>query len=139
MPEKLKPCPFCGGEARVSDAGTFVICVGCDVRMPLGSAAMEAARNEVKYKPSLEAWNRRTKQAGWIKTSEQMPEAYNPVLLYHRLYKEICIGYWRARTGLWWIFNYGAYSDKDVITHWMPLPELPEEVEERNHLSKLSE
>lgn len=126
MTEILKPCPFCGGEAHISKMGYphWIYCKNCGARVH-GRVVGEREGE----KASIEAWNRRTEQAGWIKTSEQMPIAYNPILLYHRLYKEICIGYWRALTGLWWVFNYGVYSDEDVITHWMPLPELPEEEE----------
>lgn len=53
MMEKLKPCPFCGGEAKVMDRGFphWVYCTKCYAKVHGGT------RDE---KDSIEAWNRRT-------------------------------------------------------------------------------
>ena len=56
MPEKLKPCPFCGGEAeivRTDNYGTFkffATCLVCGAEMPRVSRTMTQAAG---------AWNRR--------------------------------------------------------------------------------
>ena len=57
MAEKLKPCPFCGGEARMvlqhNDDGTwvryYVCCYAC------GSKTKEYKAHEIAHR----AWNRR--------------------------------------------------------------------------------
>ena len=72
MPEiKLKPCPFCGGEAItdisvtrgniIDSIGFDVYCTSCKARQHSGIAAgvsfesLESAMNK-----TIEAWNRRT-------------------------------------------------------------------------------
>ena len=49
---KLKPCPFCGGEALIKQdqySRSYVVCPNCDTR---SAARFDAAR-------AAEAWNRR--------------------------------------------------------------------------------
>lgn len=50
--DKLKPCPFCGGEAKVMDMGFphWVYCTKCYAKVHGGT------RDE---KDSIEAWNKR--------------------------------------------------------------------------------
>ena len=56
---KLKPCPFCGGEARTYTASAgknkpkawFVHCDGCRMNYPNWYCTIEAE--------AIEAWNRR--------------------------------------------------------------------------------
>lgn len=57
MSERLKPCPFCGGEAKLNDGGisTYVACTVCDNRTfeyyhSVGDSASSA----------ISAWNYRT-------------------------------------------------------------------------------
>lgn len=54
-PEALKPCPFCGGRAQITEGittGLYVECRGC------------GACSEVRNKDAevIAAWNRRTKE-----------------------------------------------------------------------------
>lgn len=55
MPTTLKPCPFCGGKAKIVYQGmvdlNFVVCDSC-------SAIVSFKKYEAKYKVT-EAWNRR--------------------------------------------------------------------------------
>lgn len=53
---KLKPCPFCGGEAEVVDNGWFVD-VSCKKDDCRGYANHLVYNSE---KEAVEAWNRRT-------------------------------------------------------------------------------
>ena len=51
MPNELKPCPFCGGEAKVNEFNDvfFVACVVCQSETIWFETPEEA----------IEAWNRR--------------------------------------------------------------------------------
>ena len=57
---ELKPCPFCGGEARLQRkvVGYYVICKKCGCRTPYYQ--YQYAPIEVKKQEAIEAWNRRT-------------------------------------------------------------------------------
>lgn len=80
MTEKIKPCPFCGGEGRIKfhddpqygtgSGARWVRCIECGAQ----------SREEDSEKDALEAWNRRAN--GWIKTSERVPEEGEPVLVH---------------------------------------------------------
>ena len=64
MNDKLKPCPFCGGEAALHKIAFFkheayVRCKTCGVRtLEFSSATMEDAKLK-----AIEAWNRRAGEA----------------------------------------------------------------------------
>ena len=53
---KLKPCPFCGGEAHLMHDGHWISCEGCQA--------------ESGYRPTretaIEAWNRRVEENGRV-------------------------------------------------------------------------
>lgn len=61
MMYKLKPCPFCGGEAKVKaySNGTHFWCqVSCD----RCGVTQDGIRNDYGEKQAVEAWNRRAKE-----------------------------------------------------------------------------
>lgn len=65
---KLKPCPFCGGEARIMRMGYphWIYCTECGAKVHGGEI------NEADgVKASAEAWNARA--YGWIPCSERLP------------------------------------------------------------------
>ena len=63
---------------------------------------------------------------GWISCSERMPKGYADVLVTDGEHVEVKwwdeSGYWNSWTEL----NSDIFADE--ITHWMPLPEPPQEV-----------
>ncbi|EFO2009324.1 DUF551 domain-containing protein, partial [Escherichia coli] len=63
---------------------------------------------------------------GWISCSELMPKGYADVLVTDGEHVEVKwwdeSGYWNSWTEL----NSDIFADE--ITHWMPLPEPPQEV-----------
>lgn len=62
----------------------------------------------------------------WISVDERMPKAYEPVILYRRKPDGTFAteqGMWDELRGEWKV--YGARSKN--VTHWMPMPEPPEE------------
>lgn len=66
----------------------------------------------------------------WIPCSERLPEIGVPALICAldgcRTTARYCAdGEWRLTTG-------GFLHDSNVVTHWMPLPELPEDKENEN-------
>lgn len=54
----LKPCPFCGGKARLFvNGGVRVVCTRCYVSTRVLKDELESASSAVEL--SVEAWNRR--------------------------------------------------------------------------------
>lgn len=71
--DRLKPCPFCGGEARLIEAeigmfedGYAVYCDGtCDVKMGVGGRLGEAYKWTPTFRTeaeAIEAWNTRAER-----------------------------------------------------------------------------
>lgn len=55
---ELKPCPFCGGKARLLvNGGVRVICTRCYVSTRVLKDELESASSAVEL--SVEAWNKR--------------------------------------------------------------------------------
>lgn len=75
---------------------------------------------------------KRGEMSEWIRCSERMPEANEDVLVVINPgdYQSIHIGY-MYNEGDWMIDGEFWYEEGDPsITHWMPLPEPPKEVDE---------
>jgi hypothetical protein len=59
--KKLKPCPFCGGEARVGrDSFSGLFCVGCLNDECLGFSGLGWIYK--KEEEAIEAWNKRSNE-----------------------------------------------------------------------------
>lgn len=63
---QLKPCPFCGGEARLypSEAGFFVGCFndGCAVNPSSGEFVADGVWDEEQKEAAIDAWNTRAER-----------------------------------------------------------------------------
>jgi Lar family restriction alleviation protein len=114
---ELKPCPFCGGSAELlSDVACidwWVCCEDCE----------NNCRSDQEKSEAVAAWNRRA--SGWIKVSERLPEVGEVVLLFTDL-GGMDTGY---RDDVCFLNPGGWYWDQEDnaigVTHWMPLPEPP--------------
>lgn len=57
--EKLKPCPFCGGDADISDSSGLI---GCGMNLEYYVVCEECLAKGEEFgnpKDAIEAWNRR--------------------------------------------------------------------------------
>lgn len=69
----------------------------------------------------------------WISVDEQLPEEKKEVLLYDANSARHYVTGWRRMKGYnesQWALSNGFVEDKD-ITHWLPIPQLNPEKEER--------
>ena len=68
MSEGLKPCPFCGGEARIiAKLYEPKVCVGCDDDTCLGFSGLGWLYDSEKE--AAEAWNRRAERTCRVEVS----------------------------------------------------------------------
>ena len=66
---ELKPCPFCGGEAKYMEikdffVSRFVTCAKCGIETP---------RNCLNRKDAIKRWNRRTPMDNIVEKLEELP------------------------------------------------------------------
>ncbi len=62
MPE-LKPCPFCGGEAKVHTGEKFFLIGEEECSIVVCKSCLATSRYFHTSKEAIEAWNRRTNNA----------------------------------------------------------------------------
>lgn len=58
MTEELKPCPFCGGEAKIIEWENDIYCGGCYVSMGKGANSLDE---------QIKLWNQRSSVIGTLK------------------------------------------------------------------------
>ncbi len=112
-PEEIK----CGLECCTP--GDFQDCYICPYK-PLRDCADVRINDAIAYIQKLEA-----AAPKWISVEERLPSNTRKVLIYTRRHKTF-ISYYNPADGMW-----GYEYDYD-ITHWMKLPEPPEEVNNEN-------
>lgn len=65
----------------------------------------------------------------WIPASERLPELetyiYSVDVLFCDVERNIYVGYVNFETGRWKDRNSTTHLSKERVTHWMPLPEVP--------------
>lgn len=108
---KMKPCPFCGGLARVAESfegGLFwARCDGCSARN-FGTSEKEAA----------EKWNARTPLKWWIRLADSKP-AESPVdLLY--VFGRVEDGGLEFGSAFFDAGEFAFHGKKMEVLHWMP-------------------
>ena len=123
----LAPCPFCGDGQTGIESSTYrqrrIRCGDgdCFVAGPWAPTAAEA----------VTAWN--TRASGWIRVEDRLPEPMDPMMYGEEVFIA-CRGGHRATAILtqdsqgWWSRDDNIYPMANV-THWMPLPDPPEEKE----------
>ena len=75
MSEELKPCPFCGGEARIDNEGTDFYAIFCDKCGTLTSFAKDSNFDGSDFytkEQVISAWNRRAQQPNEPLTVEEL-------------------------------------------------------------------
>lgn len=142
--DKLKPCPFCGGVAKLqSDTWPrFVFCTSCFARTVncpgFGDNGSEQA---------IERWNRRECESKWISVKDGLPPERDTIFaklygtdkwrdaMFRRMSDDVRVvkmlrdGVRRVHhdhtvDGVWDCERKGDIYGR--VTHWMPNPELPE-------------
>ena len=114
----LKPCPFCGGEAQLIKLTDIDVKVSCISNS--GWCDAEVQREDADT--CIEAWNTRTH--GW-QPIETAPKDGTGFIAYSPTHG--------IKTPVSWNKDYrrfdknGYSSLKNDWTHWMPLPNPPEE------------
>ena len=74
MSEELKPCPFCGGEARLihlNDVNKYVECVDCNAESALYDRRIQA----------IEAWNNRPIEDEKDREIERLKHKLNNIII----------------------------------------------------------
>ena len=116
--DDLLPCPFCGEMPEVENTNDYVI-ISCSCKLEPGTCG--------DINTAIAAWNTRAAPC-WIPVSERLPEVDVPVLVIG----ENC--YNQKVVVVRHLTDFGWYDENDdylmaFVTHWMPLPEPPKEVE----------
>lgn len=132
----LKPCPFCGGKAKILVKHDSLL---GDKYVPTCANKNCIGRVYRKYintRKAVAEWNRRIedqfredtkKTPSWISVNDRLPDGEGTVLIV--LYGVVSIAfYWgggrfEAPNGI----RHDAGDDEFDIHYWMPLPEPPKE------------
>lgn len=83
------------------------------------NTAMAEAKQYIQNAPTVNSW---------IPCSERLPEVDTNVLIYYPKWEDAPVQTAHiTHDGICWEFSDGEfYPSKSEITHWMPLPEIPE-------------
>ena len=136
--EKLKPCPFCGGEASLFTTDEIGY-LGSDRFTTKCNGCFCGTGHYAGPERAIEAWNRRAQPANepltWIAVNKRLPESDGTYIVYAPTYNSgsssslDCVSgimFCRYKHGKWSI-EHGYYKRPNCVTHWLPLPSKPEE------------
>ena len=124
---KLKPCPFCGGEAEMMDLcyPHWVYCTVCGARVHGG------VYGEDGELASAEAWNKRANDGSeqqWIPVSERLPGNLASAYWICTDTGYQCECRWTNKNMFWpsattdWHWNIFDIPQYTKVVAWMPLP-----------------
>lgn len=137
---ELKPCPFCGGEAKITvvEKG-FKSIIACKTHY-CGFMRHSFNNGDTDENAAVRlatAWNRRANEkqteGEWISVEERLPDNHRPVLVVCEsttISAGALIAIGSFGGGLWSLVGadgilYLTKYMQFVVTHWMPLPEPP--------------
>lgn len=134
MSDELKPCPFCGGEAEVTNVlNAGKVLVGCNNDDCTANPAIVGTALE----PVIVRWNRRAEvPAGWRPIPKEVDTSNPPfdgseVLIWGEGQDGAYLAIYEADTNEPWkiadTHPSGWTPLVDAPTHWMPLPESPKD------------
>lgn len=144
-PQELERCPFCGGKPSfIIDADEYlddhknyyIRCSGCKA----STALVNAHTDDGCYgrRRAYELWNTRS-PTSWVACSEKLPQNGKHVLIHyknaHGKTRRV-VGIYARPTSGWYEYqdNWDDYAyifvNNGEVTHWMPLPPPPTEVNE---------
>ena len=124
---RLKPCPFCGGEAELyeydnqfSEVVYIISCFKCNCKMELNHEGR-----------LVDKWSTRA-QNQWISVVDDFPKSYEEVYIWPRPdYGYECFTGIYDKNYQCWIAkshnDYGSERHKVNVTHWANLPLTPKE------------
>jgi Lar family restriction alleviation protein len=116
MTDKLKPCPFCGGEPELKqdfDDKQISVCCDNETCVTICETFWHDTREE-----AIKAWN--TRADDWQPINE---EAKKELRLVRTKSGKMHTAYWDIyEGGTWWIAGTTLSINP---THWKPLPEPP--------------
>lgn len=128
MTEKLRECPFCGGEGKLKkkkgpgletfNPVHYVRCQEC-------YACTELLEDEAS---AIAAWNRRASE--WVSVEERLPEDgedMTPYLVHveSKYGRSVTLTAWHPDREGGWVCE-GDAVPSIRVTHWRPLPAPPE-------------
>ena len=141
MMTELKNCPFCGSEKDLfsmpremfisngvsKNVGWSCICAHCDAHV--WGREQEDTEATWNTRPIEDALQARIPQ--WISVKDRLPEDGTRVMAYVNGWHEVA---WHRKSIREWQFRDEiAFNNETntygLVTHWMPLPEPPEENE----------
>lgn len=119
---ELKPCPFCGGKAdwfvlekMNNEKLYYVECSYCFARTGYYFTEYE----------SIKEWNKRTPD--WISVNKRLPEESGDYLVFVEGLIENMM--YSKRHSAWNATDLNCHKNYEIttVTHWLPLPEPPEQ------------
>jgi Lar family restriction alleviation protein len=136
LKDKLKPCPFCGGEADIEKIPGSPF-TNEPYTWGVGCKTCNIGWYEEAKERAIDVWNRRPDM--WIPVSERLPEREGEYLVFcegedmYNCFYEETVGEFGSYNDCYDPKTFGyvdsVWYKNETVTHWMPLPEGPEKGE----------